>query len=82
MNKHSNYNLLKEYKKLFKFSNMIYERHIQVDNKSCLSGLVRILNINNSIGRTIRGLAHLKHDNGLELFDPLVTRLMIWYFVN
>ena len=56
---------------------MIYEGHIQVDNKSCLSGLVRILNINNSIGRTIRGLAHLKHDNGLELFDPLVTRLMI-----
>ena len=61
---------------------MIYERHIPVDNKSRLSGLVRILNINNSIGQTIHGLAHLKHGDGLELFDSLITHLVIWYFVN
>ena len=56
---------------------MIYERHIPVDNKSRLSGLVRILNINNSIGQTIHGLAHLKHGNGLAFFDSLITHLII-----
>ena len=56
---------------------MIHERHIPVDNKSRLSGLVRILNIHNSIGQTIHGLAHLKHGDGLELFDSLITHLVI-----
>jgi len=54
---------------------MIYECYVRVNTKSHLSGMVCILDINNR--PTIHGLTHLKHDNRLERFDPLITHLMI-----
>ena len=80
MNKHSNYNFLKECKKIFKLFNMIYECHVPLDTKSCLNGLIYILNINNK--SVNHGPIHLLHDNGLEWFNPLLIHLMIQYFVN